>query len=76
MPEWAGLMTVKSEDPVVMAQLQAEDMRKSRKQQLVSKRRELYGYKTLVERSVSPMFGSRTHDIGGEGSGYEVAAGT
>ena len=57
VPEWAGLMTVKSEDPVVKAQLRAENMRKSRKQELVSKRRELYGNKTPVERSVSPMFG-------------------
>ena len=46
VPEWAGLMTVKSEDPVVKAQLRAENLRKSRKQELVSKRRELYGNKT------------------------------
>ena len=46
VPEWAGLMTAKSEDPVVKAQLRAENMRKSRKQELVSKRRELYGNKT------------------------------
>ena len=39
-------MTAKSEDPVVKAQLRAEIMRKSRKQELVSKRRELYGSKT------------------------------
>ena len=60
MPEWAVLMTVKSEDPVVMAQLRAENMRKSRKQELVSKRREFYGSKTPAERSVSPMFGTGT----------------
>jgi hypothetical protein len=58
VPEWAGLMTVKSEDPVVKAQLRAENMRKSRKQELVSKRRGLYCNKTPVERSVSPMFGA------------------
>ena len=60
VPEWAGLMTFKSEDPVVMAQLRAENMRKSRKQELISKRRELYGSKTPAERSVSPMFGTKT----------------
>ena len=41
VPEWAGLMTVKSEEPVVKAQFRAENMRKSRKQELISKRREL-----------------------------------
>ena len=51
-------------------------MRKSRKQELVSKRRKLYGNKTPTERSVSPMLGTRTHDIAGEGSPFEVDAGT
>ena len=32
-------------------------MRKNKKQELVSKRRELFGNKTPKERSVSPMFG-------------------
>ena len=49
---------------------------KSKKQELASKRRELYGNKTPKERSVSPMFGTRTHDSAGQGSLYEVDAGT
>jgi len=72
VPEWAGLMTAKSEDPVVMAQLRAENMRKSRKQELLSKRRELYGSKTPAERSVSPMFGTGTKDSTGEVNFHEV----
>ena len=75
VPEWAGLMTVKSEDPVVKAQLRAENMRKGRKQELVSKRRELYGNKTPKERSVSPMFGTGTQNDTGEGSSHKVGAG-
>ena len=57
IPEWAGLMNAKSKDPVAMAELRAERMRKSKKQELVSKRRGLLGNKTPTERSVSPMFG-------------------
>ena len=56
VPEWAGLITTKSRDPVVMAELRTEKMRKSKKQELVSKRRELFGNKTPKERSISPMF--------------------
>ena len=67
VPEWAGLMTVKSEDPVVKAQLRAENMRKSRKHELISKKRGLYGSKTPAERSVSPMFGTAAQDSVGEG---------
>ena len=75
VPEWAGLMTVKSEDPVVKAQLRAENMRKSRKQELASKRRGLYGNKTPAERSVSPMFVAAAQDSAGEGSSYLDGAG-
>ena len=75
VPEWAGLMTAKSEDPVVKAQLRGENMRKSRKQELVSKRRELYGNRTPAERSASPMFGTGTQDSAGEGSFYEIGVG-
>ena len=75
VPEWAGLMTAKSEDPVVKAQLRAENMRKSRKQELVSKKRGLYGNKTPAERSVSPMFGTGTQDSAGDGSVYEIGVG-
>ena len=49
-------MNAKSKDPVTMAELRAEKMRKSQKQELVSKRRGLFGNKTPTERSVSPMF--------------------
>ena len=57
IPEWAGLMNAKSKDPVAMGELRAEKMRKNKKQELVSKRRGLFGNRTPIERSVSPMFG-------------------
>ena len=57
IPEWAGLMNAKSNDPVVMAELRAERMRKSKKQELATKRRGLFGNKTPTGRSPSPMFG-------------------
>ena len=60
IPEWAGLMNAKSNDPVVMAELRAERMRKSKKQELTTKRRRLFGNRTPMERSVSPMFGEAT----------------
>ena len=53
-------MNAKSKDPVAMAEIRAEKMRKSKKQELVSKRRGLFGNKTPTERSVSPMFGEAT----------------
>ena len=65
VPEWAGLLTAKSKDPLDRAELRALDLRKSKKQELVSKRRELFGNKTPKERSVSPMFGA------GEAGGLE-----
>ena len=57
VPEWAGLMNAKVRDPVDMAELRALNLRKSKKQELASKRRGLFGNKTPIERSVSPMFG-------------------
>ena len=57
VPEWAGLMTAKSKDPLDKAELRALNMRRSKKHELVSKKRELFGNKTPKERSVSPMFG-------------------
>ena len=65
VPEWAGLLTAKSKDPLDRAELRALDLRKSKKQELLSKRRELFGNKTPKERSVSPMFGA------GEAGGLE-----
>ena len=50
-------MNAKLRDPIDMAELRALNLRKSKKQELVSKRRGLFGNKTLIERSVSPMFG-------------------
>ena len=70
VPEWSGLMNTKSKDPVVMAELRAEKMRKSKKQELVSKRRELFGNKTPKERSVSPMFGEAAQVEPAENSPY------
>ena len=61
-------MTVKLDDPVEIAKLRAEKMRKSKKQELVYKKRELNGNKTPKERSVSPMFGEATQVNPGVGS--------
>ena len=63
-------MTAKSKDPLDKAELRALEMRKSKKQELVSKRRELFGNKTPKERSVSPMFGEATQVNPGVGSSY------
>ena len=46
------------------------NLRKSKKHELASKRRELYGNRTPAERSVSPMFGAAAQDSAGEGSSY------
>ena len=43
-------------------------MRRSKKHELVSKKRELFGNKTPKERSVSPMFGEATQVNPGVGS--------
>jgi hypothetical protein len=64
-------MTAKSKDPLDKAELRALEMRKSKKQELVSKRRGLFGNKTPKERSVSPMFGEATQVNPGVGSLYE-----
>ena len=70
-PDWTGLLTAKSKDPLDKAELRALQMRKSKKQELVSKRRELFGNKTPRERSVSPMFGEATQANAGVGSTYD-----
>jgi len=74
VPEWAGLMNTKVRDPVDMAELRALNLRKSKKQELVSKRRGLFGNKTPKERSVSPMFGEATQVNPGVGSLNEIDA--
>ena len=61
-------MNAKVRDPVDMAELRALNLRKSKKQELVSKRRGLFGNKTPKERSVSPMFGEATQVNPGVGS--------
>ena len=43
----------------------AQTLRKSNKQKLISKKRELFSTRTPQERSVSPMFGGTT-DAGHE----------
>ena len=70
-PDWTGLLTAKFKDPLDKAELRALQMRKSKKQELVSKRRELFGNRTPNERSVSPMFGEATQVNPGVGSLYE-----
>jgi hypothetical protein len=71
VPDWAGLMNAKLKDPVAMGELRAEKMRKNKKQELVSKRRGLFGNKTPTERSVSPMFGEVQQVDPAVGSLYE-----
>ena len=68
VPEWAGLLTAKSKDPLDKAELRALNLRKSKKQELTSKRRELFGNKTPKNTSVSPMFGEATQVNPGVGS--------
>ena len=68
VPEWAGLLTAKSKDPLDKAELRALNMRKSKKQEMMSKRRELFGNKTPKDRSVSFMFGEATQVNPGVGS--------
>ena len=70
-PDWTGLLTAKSKDPIDKAELRALNMRKNKKQELVSKRRGLFGNKTPTERSVSPMFGEVQQVGPAVGSLYE-----
>ena len=71
-PDWVGLLTAKSKDPLDKAELRALEMRKSKKQELVSKRRGLFGNKTPKERSVTPMFGEASQVNPGVGSLNEI----
>ena len=64
-------MTTKVDDPALKREQMAIDLRKSKKQELVSKRRGLFGNKTPKERSVSPRFGEVTQVDPGVGSLYE-----
>ena len=71
VPEWAGQLTAKSKDPLDKAELRAVNLRRSKKQELFSKKRELYGNKTPKERSVSPMFGEARQVNAGVCSPYD-----
>ena len=71
VPEWASLLTAKSKDPLDKAELRALNLRKSKKQELASKRCGLFGNKTPTERSVSPMFGEVQQVGPAVGSLYE-----
>jgi len=57
IPESAGLLTARVENPLTKREQFATDQRKSRKKDLIASKRELFSCKTPVERSVSPMFG-------------------
>ena len=57
IPESAGLLTARVENPLTKREQFAMDQRKSRKKDLIASKRELFSCKTPVERSVSPMFG-------------------
>ena len=57
VPESAGLMKVKQEDdPLKRREQFTNDLRKSKKQQLLSLKRGLYGNMSPRNRSPSPMF--------------------
>ena len=55
--EAAGLLSAKVMDPLARREKFAVDQRKSRKKDLLAQKRSLFGNKTPIERSVSPMFG-------------------
>ena len=57
IPESAGLLTAKVENPLAKREQFATDQRKSRKKELIASKRELFSCKTPAERSVSSMFG-------------------
>ena len=57
VPESAGLMTAKTDDPQEKAILKALDMRNSKRHEIHALKRELHSTRTPKERSVSPMFG-------------------
>ena len=57
IPESAGLLTARVENPLTKREQFATDQRKSRKKELIASKRELFSCKTPAERSVSPMFG-------------------
>ena len=65
IPEATRLLSTKVEDPLARREQFAVDQRKSRKKGLLAQRRGLFGNKTPIERSVSPMFGA------GEAGGLE-----
>jgi hypothetical protein len=57
IPEATRLLSTKVEDPLARREQFAVDQRKSRKKDLLAQRRGLFGNRTPIERSVSPMFG-------------------
>ena len=57
IPESAGLLTARVENPLTKREQFATDQRKSRKKDLIASKREVFSCKTPVERSVSPMLG-------------------
>ena len=57
IPESAGLLTARVENPLAKREQFAMDQRKSRNKDLIASKRELFSCKTPAERSVSPMFG-------------------
>ena len=67
VPESAGLMTAKTDDPQEKAVLKALEMRNSKRHEIHALKRELHSTRTPKERSVSPMFG------GMDGGGHEGA---
>ena len=67
VPESAGLMTAKTDDPLEKAVLRALDMRKRKRQEILASKRELHSTRTPKERSASTMFG------GMDGGGQEGA---
>lgn len=57
-PLSSELLTFKAADPQKKLEQMATNMRKSKKQELLTKKRQLFGCNTPRERSISPMFES------------------
>ena len=71
IPDSASLLSAKVKDPMARREQFAVDTRKSRKKDLLAQKRELYGNRTPIERSVSPMFGEAQQVGPAVSSSYE-----
>ena len=68
--EPAGYMKYEIRDPRRRAEEMAAALRRSKRAELLSKRRELFAARTPEERSASPMFGKQGRGAEQEGDGF------